>query len=192
MHYKNTNLIVAISGASGAIYGIRLLEILKNLSITTHLVISQSAFITIRSETNYTINKIKSIANYCYNNNDISARIASGSCKINGMIIAPCSMKTTSGIAHGFEDNLIIRAASVILKERKPLILMLRETPLHSIYLENMLTISRAGGIISPIVPAFYNKPKNIDDLIKHSITRVLDLLNIDTQLIKRWDGLVI
>ncbi len=187
---KKKKIIVAISGASGAIYGIRLLEILREQDIESHLIISKAAAITISQETNYSIEKVKNLAAFTYPYSDISARISSGSFKTSGMIVVPCSMKTCSGIAMGFENNLISRAANVILKERRRLVLMVRETPLHSGHLENMLKLSNYGAIIAPAVPAFYNLPKTIDDLINHSLSRVLDLFDIDTELIKRWDGI--
>lgn len=191
MPKKNiTKIIVAITGASGAIYGIRLLEILKQCEVETHLIISKSANITISAETEFSVNDIKSLASYVYNPNDICAKISSGSFKIDGMIIAPCSMKTVSSIASGFENNLIARAAGVIIKEQKKLALMIRETPLSVIHLENILKLAKIGVAISPPVPAFYNHPKTLDDIINHSITRLLDLFNIETNLIRRWQGI--
>jgi 4-hydroxy-3-polyprenylbenzoate decarboxylase len=186
----NKKIIVGISGASGAIYGIRLLQILRALQIESHLIISKAASLTITTETDYSIQDVKNLADHVHSPSDIGACISSGSFKIDGMIIAPCSMKTLAGIANGYEDNLMIRAASVIMKEQKKLVLMIRETPLHAIHLENMLRLSRAGVIISPPVPAFYNKPKTIDQLVEHSVSRVLDLFDVDTSLIKRWSGM--
>lgn len=183
-------LIVAITGASGAIYGIRALELLKKLYIETHLIISKAAHITILSETEYSIYSIKELADFVYNPTDISARISSGSFRTNGMIIVPCSMKTLSAIANGYEENLISRAASVVMKEQKKLCLVIRETPLHTIHLDNMLKLSRYGVVINPAVPAFYNNPKTIDDLINHSLTRIFDIFEIDTKLIQRWNGI--
>ena len=182
-------IVVSITGASGAIYGIRLLEILKKCNLETHLIISKSANLTISTETSFAINDIKNLADYVYNPSDIGAKISSGSFKVMGMIIAPCSMKTLSAIASGFEDNLTTRAAGVIIKEQKKLALMVRETPLSAIHLENMLKLARIGVAICPPVPAFYNYPKTLDDIINHSITRVLDLFNIETHLTKRWQG---
>lgn len=184
-------LIIAITGASGAIFGIRILEILKEIAnIETHLIISKSANITIHSETEYKISDIKSLADFSYNVDDISACLASGSFKMDGMIIAPCSIKTMSAIAHSYCDNLISRSADVILKERKKLVIMLRETPLHLTHLRNMAMIAENGGIIYPPVPAFYNNPQNIDDLVNHTIYRMLDLFDIDNQKLKRWNGI--
>lgn len=194
-------LIIAISGASGAIYGIRMLELLRQAKeilpqIETHLIISPAGLITIKTETNYKASDVKNMADYYYNHSEISAKISSGSFRVDGMIVAPCSMKTLAAIAHGYEDNLIVRAASVMIKERKKLTLMTREVPLSAIHLENMLKLANIGVNISPPVPAFYNKPKNLDDIINHSIVRVLDLHDInvndlkDTSLIQRWQGL--
>jgi len=188
---ENTyKIIVSITGASGAIYGINLLKTLRTLAVESHLIISKAAHLTIATETIFTAKDIMSLADYSYNLGDIGARISSGSFRTNGMIIAPCSMKTLSAIANGFEDNLITRAASVVIKEKRPLALMVRETPLHAIHLENMLKLSRIGVSICPAVPAFYNKPSSMEDLINHSNARILDLFNIDTDIIKRWDGI--
>ncbi|AAY61710.1 polyprenyl P-hydroxybenzoate and phenylacrylic acid decarboxylase family protein [Rickettsia felis str. Pedreira] len=184
---KDKKIIIAISGASGAIYGIRLLEVLKEQNIETHLVISEGAALTIKLETKYSIDEVKFLANYYYDDKDLGSTISSGSFKTSGMIIAPCSMKTLASIAHSMEDSLISRAAGVVLKDRRKLILMTRETPLHIGHLENMLKVANYGGIIAPPVPAFYNNPKAIDDIVNHSITRVLDFFDIETNLIKRW-----
>ena len=182
-------IIVSITGASGAIYGIRLLEILKKCEIETHLIISRSANLTIATETSLSIYNIKKLADYVYHPSDIAAKISSGSFKVNGMIIAPCSMKTLSAIATGLENDLIMRSASVIIKEQKKLALMVRETPFSAIHLENMLKLARIGVAICPPVPAFYNNPTTLDDIINHSVTRILDLFNIETNLVKRWQG---
>ena len=184
-------LIIAITGASGAIFGIRLLEILKEIKdIETHLIISKSANITINSETKYKISEVKALADFSYNIEDISACMASGSFRTDGMIIAPCSVKTMSAIAHSYCDNLITRSADVILKERKKLVLMLRETPLHLTHLRNMVMIAENGGIIYPPVPAFYQNPENIDDIVNHTVYRVLDLFDINIKQLKRWEGI--
>jgi 4-hydroxy-3-polyprenylbenzoate decarboxylase len=184
-------IIIGISGSSGVIYGIKLLNILRELKIESHLIISKATNLTISAETDYSLKDVKCMADYSYSPSDIGARISSGSFITNGMIVAPCSMKTLSAIANGYEDNLIARAASVVMKEQKKLVLMTRETPLHAIHLENMLKLSRAGVVISPPVPAFYNNPTSLNDIIIHSVTRVLDLFDIDTSLIKRWDGII-
>lgn len=186
-------LIVAIAGASGAIYGIRLLEILKEISsVETHLIISKSANITINSETKYKISEVKALADFVHSVDDISACLASGSFKMDGMIIAPCSIKTMSAIAHSYCDNLITRSADVILKERKKLVLLLRETPLHLIHLRNMVSVTEAGGIIYPPVPAFYSNPETIDDIVNHTLYRALDLFSIETGKLKRWKGTLV
>ena len=182
-------IIVAITGASGAIYGIRLLAILRECNIETHLVISKSANLTIATEISFSIGDIKKLADYVYHPSDIGAKISSGSFKVNGMIIAPCSMKTLSAIASGMENDLIVRSAAVIIKEQKKLALMVRETPLSAIHLENMLKLARIGVAICPPVPAFYNNPVTLDDIINHSVARILDLFNIETNLVKRWQG---
>lgn len=187
---KYKKLIVGISGATGAIYGITLLEILKTLNIESHLVISSAALMTISTETDLKQKDVLALADYVYNNAEIGSRISSGSFRTDGMIIAPCSMKTLSSIANGYENNLISRAAAVIIKERQQLTLMVRESPLSSINLKNMLTLSKIGVNICPPVPAFYNQPESIQDLVNHSVVRVLDLYNIETSLIKRWSGL--
>lgn len=185
-------IIVGISGASGVIYGISFLKMLRDLDIETHLVISKSANITINRETDLSINSIKKIADYIYNPMDIGASISSGSFKTDGMVILPCSMKSLSAIANGYEDNLLIRAASVVIKEQKQLILMIRETPLHVIHIENMLKLARCGVAICPAVPAFYSNPNSINDLIRHTLVRILDLFNVSSPLpeINRWSGL--
>ncbi|WP_375326986.1 UbiX family flavin prenyltransferase [Candidatus Tisiphia endosymbiont of Nemotelus uliginosus] len=180
-------IIVAISGASGAIYGIRLLE---HLNIEIHLAISKTAHLTISHETNYSIEQVISLADYYYNISDIGARICSGSFLISGMIIAPCSMTTLASIAGGLENNLITRAAGVALKERKKLALMTRESPLHLGHLDNMLKVTNYGGIIVPPVPSFYQLPQTLDDIINHSVGRILDLFELPVEQIKRWSGL--
>lgn len=191
--YENhkKRLIVAITGASGAIYGIRLLEILKQHPyVESHLIISKAAHLTISHETDYSIEQVKQLADYHHNISDVGATISSGSFKTSGMIIAPCSMRTLGTIANSIEDNLISRAAGVCLKERKNLVLMIRESPLHTGHLENMLKITQFGGIIAPPVPAFYNLPQNIDDIVNHSVSRALSLFDIDSGLVKSWDGM--
>ncbi len=182
-------ILMAITGASGAIYGIRLLQILRDLNIETHLIISKAAEVTISYESNYNIKDIKKMASHCYSINDIGASPASGSYKFDGMIIAPCSMKSLAEIATGIGGNLISRSADVMLKEHRRLVLMTRETPLNDIHLKNMLTASRAGAIIAPPMPAFYNKPTNLEEVIDHNIGRVLDLFKIDSGIIKEWEG---
>lgn len=185
----NKKLVIAITGASGAIYGVRMLQMLKELKVETHLIISKSAFLTIQTETDYKLKDVIDLADYNYLQAEIGARISSGSFEIDGMIIVPCSMKTLAAIACGYEENLIIRAAGVIMKERKNLALMVRETPLTAVHLENMHKLAQSGVSICPAVPAFYNKPKSIEDLIAHSNSRILDLFSIDSRQISRWQG---
>jgi len=183
-------IIVSITGASGAIYGIRLLEVLRECGVETHLIVSKSANLTIATETSFSIGDIKKLANYAYHPSDIGAKISSGSFKVNGMIVAPCSMKTLSAIASGMENDLITRSGAVIIKEQKKLALMVRETPLSAIHLENMLKLARIGVAICPPVPTFYHNPTTLDDIINHSVARTLDLFDIQTNLIKRWQGI--
>lgn len=183
-------VIVAISGASGAIYGIRLLETLAELDIEAHLIISKSAHLTITDETIYSVEQVKKLARATYQIGDIGAAIASGSFRTGGMIIAPCSIKTMSEIATGVTPNLISRAADVTLKERRPLILMVRETPFHLGHLRTMCALTEMGAIIAPPLPAYYPKPESVDDIINHSAGRILDLMGIDNSLAGRWQGL--
>lgn len=187
---KNTRkIIVAISGASGAIYGIRLLETLKQAGIETHLIISKAAGITINLETGWKVSAVAKLADFTYNVEDISARISSGSFKTSGMVVIPCSVKTMSEISTGITSNLISRAADVILKERRKLVLAVREVPFHLGHLRTMTNLTEMGAIISPPLPAFYPQPKTIDDLVNHSVGRILDLFDIETNLVKRWEG---
>lgn len=183
----NNRLIIGITGASGIIYGIRLLEILKELAVETHLIVSKAARLTLQYETSLTINCLKKLAHVYHPVQDISASIASGSFKTMGMIIAPCSMKTLGEIAHSIPSNLMSRAADVVLKERRRLVIMPREAPLHLGHLQNMVSITQMGGIIYPPVPAFYHQPQNIDDLINDSVTRVLDLFDLESEHLRRW-----
>lgn len=183
-------IIVGISGASGIIYGIRLLESLSKLGNETHLIMTQAALKNLKIETNFTKDEIESKASYVYDIENIGAQIASGSFKTDGMVIAPCSIKTLSAIANSYSENLLIRAADVILKERRRLILLVRETPLHEGHLELMIKVTKMGGIIMPPVPAFYHLPKTIDDLINQTVGKVLDLFEINHNLFKRWGSL--
>lgn len=182
-------IIVGISGASGAIYGIRLLEELKDRGIETHLIISRWGKVTIAEETDYSLDQVMSLAAKGYDEENLGAVISSGSFQNNGMVIAPCSMKTLSGIANGYAEDLLIRAADVAIKERRKLILLTRETPLDPIHLENMLKLSRLGITIMPPVPAFYSHPHTIDDIVNHTVGRILDQLGLENQLFKRWGG---
>ena len=183
-------LIIGMSGSSGVIYGIRMLEMLAACDgIETHLILSSAARMNIGIETDWKVEDVEALADVVHNNKNIGASIASGSFKTAGMIVAPCSMKTLSGIANSYADNLIVRAADVVLKERRPLVLMVRETPLHKGHLELMVKAADIGAIIHPPLPAFYTKPQTIKDIVRHSVGRALDHLRIDHHLIKRWDG---
>lgn len=182
-------LVIGITGASGAIYGIRLLEVLKNTPIEAHLVLSKSSHLTITQETNYSLEDVQALADEVHHIHNIGATIASGSYKTLGMIIAPCSINTMSSIASGVTGNLMSRAADVVLKEQRKLVLMVRETPLHAGHLETMRKLALTGAIIAPPVPAFYAKPQSLDDMVNHSIGRVLDLFDIETDLVTRWKG---
>lgn len=182
-------IILAITGASGAIYGITLLEQLQAVGVETHLILSPWAQKTIELETNWTVEQTIKQANYYYPATDLSAPVASGSFLHQGMVIAPCSMKTLAAIAGGYADNLIARAADVTIKERRPLILLTRETPLSAIHLENMFKLARLGVIIMPPVPSFYQRPETIRDLVLQTVGRVMDLLDIKHRLVKRWEG---
>jgi len=187
---KLDKIIIGISGASGAVYGIRMLEALRESGIETHLVISKSAGITINTETDFKVSDVMKMADFHYNIDDIGARISSGSFKTMGMIILPCSIKTMSEIATGVTSNLISRAADVILKERRRLVLAIRESPLHLGHLQTMTNLAQMGAIIAPPLSAFYNRPKSVDHIINHNVGRILDLFDIETNLVERWDGL--
>ena len=182
-------LIVGISGASGTVYGIRLLELLRDTGVETHLVMSKSAEMTMAYETDLKPKDVRALAAVHYPNSDIGAAISSGSFPTMGMIIAPCSIRTMSEIASGVTASLLSRAADVVLKERRRLVLAVRETPLHVGHLRSMLTLAEIGAVVSPIVPAFYNRPKTVDDIINHTCGRLLDLFGIDTGMVKRWKG---
>ncbi len=182
-------LIVGISGATGTIYGIRLLEVLKEKKIETHLILSSTAKEILLQETPYSIRRVEDLSTRVHSNEDLSAPISSGSFKTDGMIILPCSIKTLSGIAHSYNESLMTRAADVALKERKRLVLVVRETPLHQGHIELMLQASRIGAILFPPMPAFYSHPKTIDDLVNHTVGKILDLFGIDHDLFFRWGG---
>jgi flavin prenyltransferase len=187
---SNQGLIVGISGASGAIYGIRLLEILRQIPLDTHLILSRAAERTIELETEYTVAQVKGLATVCYDLEDIAAPVSSGSFKgIRGMVILPCSIKTLSALANSFNVNILIRAADVTLKERRKLVVAVRETPLHRGHLELMLRLTDMGAILFPPVPAFYQRPKDLEDIIRHSIGKILDLFDIEIPNFKRWSG---
>jgi 4-hydroxy-3-polyprenylbenzoate decarboxylase len=181
-------LIVGISGASGVIYGVRMLQMLRTLGVETHLVMSKSAQLTLTHETDMSVAEVKALADVTYSNADIGASIASGSFRVSGMVIAPCSIKTLSEIASGITGSLLSRAADVTLKERRRLVLMLRETPLHLGHLRSMVAVTEAGAIVSPPVPAFYARPASIDEMVDHSVGRVLDLFGIESGAVRRWN----
>ena len=184
-------LIVGITGASGVVYGIRLLEVLSAIKeVETHLIISEAGEENIRYETDWQPGDVKALADYCYDIGDTGARLSSGSFKRDGMVIAPCSMKTLSALAGSYADNLITRTADVTLKERKRLVLLARETPLHLGHLSNMTRLTEMGAVIFPPVPAFYHKPRTIQDLIDHTIGKVLDMFDINHELFTRWSGI--
>ncbi len=183
-------LIVGISGASGVIYGIRLLQVLSTQKIETHLIISEVGEKNIKYETTWKLEEVRALADFTYAINDIGARISSGSFKRDGMVVMPCSIKTLSGLCYSYASNLLLRAGDVTLKERKPLILAVRETPLHKGHLAAMLQLTEMGAIIMPPVPSFYHKPQTIDDIIDHTVSRVLDLLNVEHNITPRWSGL--
>lgn len=183
-------IIIAISGASGVIYGIRLLEVLREMAdIETHLIMSSYAKLNIEIETSYSIRDVEGLADIVHSHRNQAASISSGSFKTDGMIIAPCSIKTLSGIVNSYADSLIVRAADVVLKERRTLVLMPRETPLHVGHCKLLYQAAEMGAVIAPPMPAFYNSPQTINDMIDHSVGRVLDLFDIDPGIINRWSG---
>ena len=183
-------LVVGITGASGSVYGIRLLEALRRVEgIESHLVISASGKRTLAEETDYSVKDVEALAHVVYDNRDVGASLASGSFKTMGMAIAPCSIKTVSALANSFADTLISRAGDVSLKEGRPLVAVVRETPLHAGHLKQMLALAEIGGVILPPVPAFYNRPKTLDDIVKHTVGRVLDRLGIEHSLVAEWTG---
>ncbi|OPY77815.1 MAG: 3-octaprenyl-4-hydroxybenzoate carboxy-lyase partner protein [Syntrophorhabdus sp. PtaU1.Bin153] len=182
-----SKLILGISGASGIVYGVRMLEALRAESVETHLVITESAVKNLEIETKYNIQYLKSLTNVMYDIQDVAATIASGSFRVDGMVVAPCAVKTLSSIANSFNHNLLVRAADVTLKEHRRLVLLVRETPLHEGHLELMMRVTRMGGIILPPVPAFYHDPKTLDDIINQTVGKALDLFSIDAKLFRRW-----
>src|SRR5262245_949750 len=182
-------IIVALTGATGAIYGIKALERLRDAGVETHLVMSRWGLRTLLHETTWTRQRVEALAHAVYSPSDMGAAIASGSFRIDGMIVAPCSAKTLAAIAHGVGENLIHRAADVILKERRKLVLAVREAPLSDIHLDNMLRLSRMGAVVMPPVPAFYTKPQTLDDVVNHTVARLLDQFGIETAGLSRWTG---
>ncbi len=186
---KPTRLIVGITGATGTIFGVRLLQMLHGSGVETHMVMSKWGARTLIHETRHTVEEVEALATHNYSLGDQGAAISSGSFLTLGMVIVPCSMRSLAAIANGLADNLIHRAADVILKERRKLVLVVRESPLHDIHLENMLKLSRMGVVILPPVPAFYNHPQNLDDMINHVTMRILDQFDIHLDVMNRWDG---
>ena len=180
-------LIVGISGASGVIYGIRLLQAVKRLPVKTHLVMTRTAEVALAHETDMKVSDVRRLADVAFRIDDLAAAISSGSYRTIGMIVVPCSMRSLGEIAHGITSNLLTRAADVVLKERRRLVLVARETPLHAIHLRNMVTLAEMGAIIAPPVPAFYAKPRTLDEMIDQTLGRVLDLFGLEIPEVKRW-----
>ncbi len=186
-----TVLIIGITGASGAIYGIRLLEVLSSVkNVETHLIVSEAAEAIIKYETGRSIEDLKELASFSYDIRDMAARISSGSFKTDGMIVAPCTVKTMSAIANSYSENLLVRAGDVTIKERRRLLLLVRETPLHIGHIRNMERLCEMGAIIMPPVPAFYYKPQTIQDIVDHTVGKMLDLFGIEHTLFQRWSGI--
>ena len=184
-------LIIAITGATGALYGVRLLQLLRELpGIESHLIVSDAGVLILHQELGMNRKEVEALADVVYNVRDIGAAIASGSFRCHGMVIAPCSMKTLASVAHGLSDNLVARAADVMLKERRRLVLMVRETPLNLAHLRNMTAVTEMGGIVFPPLPAFYHHPQSIADMVDQTLARVLDLFDIEHTFGQRWSGL--
>lgn len=184
-------IVVAISGASGAVYGARLLQLLRELGgVETHLVVSDAGWLNLQQELDLPREQVEALADVAYPVRNIGAALASGSFQCEGMVIAPCSMRTLAAVAHGLSDNLITRAADVMLKERRRLVLMVRETPLNLAHLRNMTSVTEMGAIVFPPVPAFYNKPQSLADMVDHTVSRVIDLLGLPQPNSPRWSGL--
>ena len=182
-----SRLIVGISGASGVIYGVRLLELARSLDVETHLVMTKAAEMTLAYETGFKVADVRALADVTYPVADVGAALASGSFKVLGMVVAPCSIRSMSEIAAGTTTNLLTRAADVMLKERRPLVLMVRETPLHAGHLRNLTALAELGAVIAPPVPAFYSMPESLDDMVNHTVGRILDLFDLDAGVVKRW-----
>jgi 4-hydroxy-3-polyprenylbenzoate decarboxylase len=182
-------LVVGITGSTGAIFGVRLLQALHDSEVETHLIISKWGQRTIEHETGFTVEQVRGLAKVVHGSGDMSAEVSSGSFHTDGMVVIPCSVRTLASIANGYGEHLVHRAADVILKERRRLVLVVRETPLSEVHLENMLKLSRMGVTILPPMPAFYNHPKTVGDVVNHIVARVLDQFGIDSSLTKRWDG---
>lgn len=186
---ERKRLVVGISGATGSILGIRTLEALREAGAETHLVLTSAAERTIRLETEYSVEEVRRLATFVYDENDIGASIASGSFLHDGMIVVPCSIKSLSAIANSYNDNLLVRAADVTLKERRRLVLVVRETPLHAGHLRLMLQVTEQGGVVLPPVPAFYHSPKTMEEVIAHLVGKILDVVGIPHELFRRWCG---
>lgn len=182
-------MIVGISGATGTIYGLRILSALRGLDIETHLVMTKPGERTLACETDHKLRQVRAMADFCYSDTDIGAAIASGSFRTLGMIVAPCSVRSLSAIASGNTDGLLTRAADVCLKERRRVVLMFRETPLHAGHIRSMAQATENGAIVFPPVPAFYDRPASLDDMVNHTVGRVLDLYDLDAGLVRRWSG---
>lgn len=182
-------LIVGITGASGVIYGVRLLQALRDLPIETHLVMTKTAEVTLAHETDLKVKDVKALADVVHSPTDLAAPVSSGSFRTMGMVVAPCSMRSLGEIATGISTTLLARAADVVLKERRKLVLMVRETPLHAVHLRNMVTVAELGAIVAPAMPAFYSRPATVDDIVNHSVGRLLDLFDLDAGIVKRWGG---
>lgn len=188
---RSRRLVVAITGATGAVYGVRLLQQLAATpGVETHLVVTDAAALTLHQETGMQRRDVEALAHVVHKNRDISASIASGSFQSDGMIVAPCSMKTLAAVAHGLSDNLVARAADVVLKERRRLVLMVRETPFNLAHLRNMTAVTEMGGIIFPPLPSFYHKPASIEEMVDHTVGRVIDLFGLEHGLAPRWGGM--
>ncbi|MFZ6692875.1 UbiX family flavin prenyltransferase [Undibacterium sp. SXout20W] len=190
-HTSPKRLIIAITGATGSVYGVRLLEVLRDLpDIETHLMVSEAGVLNLHQEMDFKRKDVEALADVVHNVRDVGASIASGSFLSDGMIIAPCSMKTLASVAHGMSDNLITRAADVVLKERRRLVLMVRETPFNLAHLRNMTSVTEMGGIIFPPLPGFYQRPQSISEMVDHTVGRVLDMFAVPHQLTPRWQGM--
>jgi 4-hydroxy-3-polyprenylbenzoate decarboxylase len=187
---ERPRLVVGISGASGVVYGVRLLELLRQGGVETHLVMSRAGQVTLAHETKYKVKEVEALADHVYRMDDVAAPISSGSFPTLGMIVAPCSTRTLAEIATGVTSSLLTRAADVVLKERRRLLLLVRETPLHLGHLRNMAAVTEMGGIVFPPVPAFYARPKSIAELVAHTVARVLDLFDIHSPKLARWQGM--
>ena len=191
LHTSPKRLIIAITGATGSVYGVRLLEVLRDLpDIETHLMVSEAGVLNLHQEMDFKRKDVEALADVVHNVRDVGASIASGSFLSDGMIIAPCSMKTLASVAHGMSDNLITRAADVVLKERRRLVLMVRETPFNLAHLRNMTSVTEMGGIIFPPLPGFYQRPQSISEMVDHTVGRALDMFAVPHQLTPRWQGM--